>query len=251
MDPTKRFSDRVADYIKYRPGYPEALVDLLVREARLTPDSVVADVGSGTGILSQRFLEHGYAVIGVEPNDEMRRAAERLLNEFPRFTSVAGRAETTGLPDGAVHLVVAAQAFHWFDPDAARTEFTRILLENAPVAIIWNDRRTDSTPFLTQYEALLRKFCPEYDAVAGRHCNPDTLARFFAHAPMQEAVFDNTQPLDWEGLNGRLLSSSYVPASGPALERLLSGLRQAFDTHNDNGLVTFEYDTRVFYAPLT
>ena len=155
--PTERFTSRVETYIKYRPTYPAAVIDLLRSECGLTADAIVADVGSGTGILSELVLKNGNEVIGVEPNQAMRLAAEHLLSSYPRFRSVEGSAEASTLPAASVDLITAGQAFHWFDATAARREFARILKPNGSVALIWNDRQLDSTEFLRGYEALLRQ----------------------------------------------------------------------------------------------
>src|SRR5215211_465185 len=157
-DPTQRFTGRVESYARYRPSYPQAVLDLLAAECGLTSASVVADVGSGTGLLSELFLENSNRVLGIEPNEEMRAAGERLLRDYPRFTSVAGTAEATTLDDACVDFVAAGQAFHWFDPERARTEFARILEPTGWVVLIWNLRRKDATPFLAAYERLLETY---------------------------------------------------------------------------------------------
>ena len=167
-DPTQRFSSRVENYVRFRPGYPPAVLDVLRAECALTRDSVVADVGSGTGIFSEFLLGAGCTVLGVEPNDEMRRAAEGTLARQTRFRSVPGTAEATTLPERSVDLVTAAQAFHWFDRARTRAEFRRILKPRGWTALVWNDRQLDSTPFLRGYEALLQRFGTDYLAVLDR-----------------------------------------------------------------------------------
>ncbi|MDP8950409.1 MAG: class I SAM-dependent methyltransferase [Actinomycetota bacterium] len=157
-DPTQRFTNRVDHYVKYRPSYPRAALDLLKTECGLTSASLVADVGSGTGILSELFLENGNRVFGIEPNERMRETGERRLGRHPRFTSVAGTAEATTLDGDSVDFVVAGQAFHWFDPERARAEFSRILKPGGWVALVWNLRRKDATPFLAAYERLLEVY---------------------------------------------------------------------------------------------
>src|SRR3712207_3362726 len=164
-DPTRRFSNRVEDYIKYRPDYPRALVALLEDECGLTRESVVADVGSGTGILSELFLREGVRVYGVEPNREMREAGEELLAAYENFASVDGRAEATTLADDSVDFVTAGQAFHWFDTAAARREFRRILKDDGWAVLVWNDRRTEGTPLLAEYERLLLEYGTDYKEV--------------------------------------------------------------------------------------
>ncbi len=251
IDPTRRFSSRVADYIKYRPSYPPAVIDLLRAECGLTPSAMVADIGSGTGMLSRLLLATGATVYGVEPNDAMRAAAESLLQDQPRFVSVAATAEATTLPQQSVDLITAAQAFHWFDRDRTRREWRRILKPSGSVALIWNDRRSDATPFLRAYEDLLRRFGTDYEAVNHRNIDRDALRSFFGGA-LQEATFPNQQRFDFEGLKGRLLSSSYVPAADdPRAAPMLESLRAIFESFNRGGTVAIEYDTRVFYGRLT
>ncbi len=153
-DSKERFSNRVEDYVRYRPGYPRAVLDLLREECGFAPESVVADIGSGTGILTQMLLENGNVVYGVEPNAEMRAAGESLLQRYARFRSVAGSAEATTLPDASVDFVFVGQAFHWFEPKAARAEFERVLKPRGWVAVIWNERKKDATAFLREYETF-------------------------------------------------------------------------------------------------
>ncbi len=250
-DPTRRFSNRVEDYVRYRPGYPPEAIALLRRACGLTADAEVADVGSGTGIFSELLLEAGARVVGVEPNPDMRAAAEARLGGNPRFRSVDGRAEATGLDGASVDLVTSAQAFHWFDPAAARREFRRILRPGGSVALVWNDRSDDATPFLTDYDRLLTSYSSEYSEIQRRPRDRDRLAVFFGESGWNEATFANVQVLDWEGLRGRALSSSYVPPAGhPAHDGFVEELRRLFDRHHVDGQVTFVYDTRVFHGPL-
>jgi len=247
---TQRFSSRVDNYVRYRPSYPKAVTGLLRAECGLTSNAVVADIGSGTGKLTELLLESGWRVFGVEPNQEMREAGERLLNSNPRFTSVAATAEATTLPEKCADLVVAGQAFHWFDRERTRAEFLRILKPGGWVALIWNDRRTDATPFLAAYEELLREFATDYDQVNHRNIDAATLQHFFGAEPKLRR-FPYTQHFDFEGLKGRLLSSSYAPERGrPNHEAMLAGLKKLFEVHQMNGLVAFEYNTLVYYAPL-
>jgi SAM-dependent methyltransferase len=246
-----RFDDRVENYVAYRPKYPAGVIDFLRDELGLTAETVVADIGSGTGFLSELFLLNGNAVVGVEPNDKMRAAAERLLHGYPKFKSVKGTAEETTLDRASFGLVAAAQAFHWFDADAARVEFRRILKPSGWTALVWNMRRLDSTPFLHDYEKLLREFGTDYAQVNCEQVSEDRIAQFFA-GEFGSRRFDNFQSVDFEGLRGRLLSSSYVPLAGhPNYEPMLASLRRLFDSHEQDGRVTIEYDAKVYYGQLS
>jgi len=249
--PTRRFSSRVENYIKYRPGYPSAVVDTLVSECALTEKSIVADVGSGTGILSELFLKHGNPVFGIEPNREMREAGERLLKLYPNFTSVNGTAEATTLADRSVDFITAGQAFHWFDRSQARKESARILTPDAWVALIWNDRHIDTSPFLCAYEELLLRYGTDFEAVTHRNVDAATIAAFFAPQPATHQTFRNRQVFDFEGLKGRLLSSSYAPEPGhPNYPPMLDTLRAIFDKHQIDGQVEFTYTTVVYFGHL-
>src|SRR5215218_11175686 len=208
-DPTQRFTGRVESYARYRPSYPQAVLDLLAAECGLTSASVVADVGSGTGLLSELFLENGNRVFGIEPNEEMRAAGESLLRDYPRFTSVAGRAEATTLDDACVDFVTAGQAFHWFDPPRARREFARILRPGGWVVLAWNDRRTEGTSFLEDYERLLLEYGTDYREVSAKYTEESMLAALYGPSEMRTKSFDNEQVFDLDGLCGRLTSSSF------------------------------------------
>jgi SAM-dependent methyltransferase len=251
-DPTGRFTDRVDDYARYRPSYPSELLDLLREEMGLRPEHVVADVGSGTGILTELLLANGNRVFAVEPNRAMARAAEEKLGGDPRFRSVDGRAEATGLPSGEVDLAVAGQAFHWFDAARAGEEFRRILRPGGGAALVWNIRRVDTTPFLRDYEAFLRQWGTDYGEVSARYRDEAALRAFFGPGGYRTRRFDYRQGFDLAGLRGRLLSSSYTPAAGdPRREPMLLALAELFEVHQREGRVAFEYDTWVYYGRLT
>ena len=250
-DATQRFSSRVENYIKYRPGYPNEVVETLRNECGLTSDSIVADVGSGTGILTEMFLRNGNAVYGIEPNREMREAAERLLKDYPRFRSVAARAEETTLDDAGVDFITAGQAFHWFDREKTRREFARILKSQGWIALIWNERVTITTPFLVAYEQLLKDYSIDYEQVDHRRIDDDVIRDFFGSGQFRLKQFKNVQVFDYEGVKGRLLSSSYAPEEGsPNYEPMLAELERIFQTYRDEGRVVFEYVTQMYYGQL-
>lgn len=249
-DPTGRFSSRVEKYVRHRPSYPTEIVSLLKAECGLTRESVIADIASGTGIFTKLLLEHGNPVFGVEPNAEMRKAGEEFLAAYPRFTSIAGSAEATTLPARSVDMVTAAQAAHWFDRGKARHELIRILKPDGWTVLIWNERKTFSTPFLGDYEELLLTYGTDYREVRHERTTAE-IAAFFTPSPFQSRVFGMGQELDYAALEGRLLSSSYTPQpEHPTYEPMLRELRRIFDAHQVNGRVALEYYTRVYYGQL-
>ncbi len=249
-DSTRRFSSRVENYVRYRPAYPSAVLDLLKKECGLTAASVVADMASGTGIFTRMLLENGNRVYGVEPNADMRRAGEEFLRAYPQFTSVAGTAEATTLADHSVDLITAAQAAHWFDPERARSEFIRIGRPGGCTVLLWNERRTGSTPFLRAYEQLLVEHGTDYQDVRSERTTGQ-IETFFAPSRFQVRAFDYHQDFDYPALEGRLLSSSYTPQAGDAGHMpMVRELRRMFDEYQVNDRVTFEYDTRVYYGQL-
>jgi len=247
---TSRFSDRVANYARYRPGYPLAVVEALKSECGLSPSHTVADIASGTGIWTRMLLENGHPVFGVEPNAEMREAGERLSAAFPNFTSVGGTAETTTLPGQSVDFVTAAQAAHWFDRKTARGEFLRILKPEGWLVLLWNERITDSTKFLRDYEQLLLTYGTDYEEVRHER-TAAAVNEFFDPSPFQERVFEMRQEFDYAGVEGRLLSSSYAPGPAhPQHAAMLRDLRRIFELSSAEGRVAFEYKTRLYFGHL-
>jgi ubiquinone/menaquinone biosynthesis C-methylase UbiE len=247
-DPTQRFSDRVENYIKARPGYPPEVIATLAKECGLISHSQVADIASGTGIFTRLLLENGNPVFAVEPNAEMRSAAERLLADYPNFKSIAGTAESTTLPDHSVEFITAAQAAHWFDLPRTRREFIRILQPGGWVALLWNERLTSSTQFLRDYEQLLLTYAIDYKEV--RHEKTTAvIGSFFAPLPHQERMFSTRQEIDYAVLEQRLLSSSYAPlANHPNHAPMLRELKRIFESGQQDGRVRIEYQTRLYYA---
>jgi SAM-dependent methyltransferase len=247
-DATTRFSSRVENYVRYRPGYPHAILDLLRDKCGLTSTSYVADIGFGTGLFTRLLLENYSTVVGVEPNLEMRKAGETFLADFPRFHAIPGTAEVTTLPDHGVDLVTAAQAAHWFDHEKARREFQRILKPGGWVVLLWNERITDSTPFLIGYEKLLLQYGTDYAEIRHERTT-DVISEFFSPSPYEEQTFPMRQTFDLPGLEGRVFSSSYTPQPGdPNYQPLKRDLGELFHRCQTDGSVAFEYWTRVFYG---
>lgn len=246
-DPIERFSNRVENYVKYRPSYPAEVLDVFRNEMGLTPESVIADIGSGTGISTKLFLENGNTVYGVEPNAKMREAADEFLAAYPGFRSIDGTSSETTLGDASIDVVMAAQAFHWFDPVPTGREFRRILKPGGWVALMWNERQLDTTPFLVEYEKLLLKFANDYTKVRHDNINETTLGEFF-QGEFHTATFANKQVLDFEGIKGRVSSSSYMPSGkDPKHSTMVKELQTLFDKHAENDRISVFYDTNVFY----
>jgi len=247
-DPTQRFSDRVEDYIRYRPDYPLAILDLLEQKCGLTSDAVVADIGSGTGKLAELFLRHGNPVLGVEPNQAMRQAAESLLRQYPHFTSLDGRSEATPLADASVDFIIAGQAYHWFEPEPTLKEFARILKPDGWVVLVWNERDA-SSPFLADYEQMLSSLLPDYATVTHKRLDDSQLQDLLDLKSFQKATFSFKQTFDFSGLEGRTLSSSYSPQPGqPGHDELIAALAELFERHQQNGVLDFDYVTNVYFG---
>jgi len=250
LDPTERFSTRVENYVKYRPGYPPEVIITLQEECGLTPASLVADIGSGAGILSALFLENGNPAYAIEPNDEMRQAGERLLRNWPGFHSISGRAEATTLADRSVDFIVAGQAFHWFDLQKARLEFERILKSGGWVMLVWNEREIRITPFLEAYEMLLQRYSIDYPKVDHRQVDQAALSAFYGPGGYKTKTFRHQQ--DFDGIRGRLLSSSYSPEAGhPNHEPMLKELETIFLAHQVSGRVGFAYTSKMYFGKLS
>lgn len=248
--PTARFSDRVENYVRYRPGYPPEVIDLLRAECGLRPSHIVADIAFGTGLFTRLLLENGNSVFAVEPNTEMREAGIHQLEKYPRLAAVAGTAEETTLGSASVDFVTAAQAAHWFDLPRARAEFVRILKPGGWCVLIWNERETSSTPFLRDYEELLLTYAIDYKEVRHERTT-DMIPEFFAPLPCQQRVFSMQQRFDYQGLAGRLWSSSYAPLEGhPNYAPMMKELERIYRLHAENDTVAFVYKTRVYYGKL-
>jgi len=243
---TTRFANKVENYIKYRPHYPSAIIDYMKSENILMNNSIIADIGSGTGISSELFLKNGYGYIvyGIEPNKEMREAGERLLRDHKNFHSIDGTAEETALADRSIDIIIAGQAFHWFDAEKTRVEFKRILKPGGSVILMWNERKLSSTPFLKDYENMLLKFGTDYNEIRHENTDEKVFDKFFSDYKIK--YFDNEQVFDFNGVKGRLLSSSYIPAeTDPYYLPMLDNLKEIYDKHNIKGKVTIEYNTKI------
>jgi len=254
MENTERFTNRAEHYRKYRPGYPEAVTKLMKEACGLGHGARVADIGAGTGILTRRLLEAGFEVMAVEPNADMRRAAEEDLGRYPGFHAVAAPAEATGLADGAVEALTVAQAFHWFDHAKVGVEFRRILRPGGWMFIIRNHRQAEGSELARDFEALMKRMLGEgYVRAAHRDRGEGgrKIREFFPAGAVRLEEFDNPQTMDWTGVRGRMLSVSYAPAEGePGHEELIAGLEEIFKKHERGGVITFEQKTEVYFGRL-
>jgi SAM-dependent methyltransferase len=255
MNPTQRFSTRVEFYLRARPKYPKSLLTFFQTDLSLTRTQTIADIGSGTGFLTELFLANGNPVHAIEPNAEMRTAAESYLAQFPNFHSINATAEATTLPSASVDFVIAGQAFHWFDPIAAGKEFLRILKPAGTVALIWNERRLTDSSFAQAYDNLIKQFQTDPEVVKARSLigtDQTTLQAFFSPGICRTRTFDNPQKLDRQTLIDRIFSSSYMPLpDSPRHAEMLQAINAIFDLHQNNGTVTIPHDTELFFGRLS
>ena len=251
---TNRFSDRVDNYVKYRPHYPDEVIGHLLSEKILFPDAVIADIGSGTGISAELFLKNNCKVFGVEPNEPMRNAAENLLQKYLEkglFISVNAKAEEITLDDSSVDVIVCAQAFHWFNNEEFKKECKRILKPNGHIVLMWNDRRTDTTDFLKVYEDFLQMFAIDYKEVNHKNTQDNSVFEtFFGEGNYKEKSFYNFQDVDLIGLKGRVLSSSYMPNEGHQdFDHMIYCLKKIYNRYQEENKVRLDYDTKIYHGP--
>lgn len=247
---TTRFSNRVEDYVKYRPSYPLEIISFLQQKYRLSTDKLIADVGAGTGISSELFLKAGYQVLAVEPNKEMRQKAVELLSHHPKFSAVDGTAEQTNVDGNHIDAIISGQAFHWFDVPKAKVEFQRVLKTGGLVVLIWNERLTASE-FEQDYDCLLIKHARDYVKVDHRNIDDVSIGAFYCPYPFELKLFPNQQVFDFEGLKGRLLSSSYMPTKDDdGYQGMIDDLEALFALYNEEGKITINYDTKVYVGCL-
>lgn len=249
-DSTKRFSNRVENYIKYRPSYPEKLIQEFKKKQIISRDTVIADIGSGTGIFTELLLKTGCQVYAIEPNDKMRAAAERKLQKISNFTSVSGTAENTKLTNNSIDLITVAQAFHWFDLEKTKIEFKRILKEKGYITLVWNVRLL-KIDFQKEYNELLLQHCPEYVSVDHRRISEENIKKFFG-STIDYFSCENSQLFDLDGLIGRVLSSSYSPKENQEeYQPLVKDLGELFKKYEENGKVKFDYIIEMYYGHLS
>lgn len=247
----ERFTDTVENYLRYRPSYPQAILQLAIEQCGLNKQSVIADIGSGTGFSAKLFLENGNTVFGIEPNQAMRKAAKNYLSAYKNFHQIDGYAENTHLEEHCIDVIVVATAFHWFDIKKTKAEFQRILKPHGWVLLIWNVRDIEHSSLLQDYEQLILEYSKDYKNSPAQEFNKVAVEDFFSPHPMHQATFKNSQILDWEGFKGRLLSTSYsLRQDDPHYEEMLEQLKIIFERHQKNGQIEFLYQTKVYYGQL-
>lgn len=247
IDSKERFSNRVNNYLKYRPHYPEKIIEILQEKINLKKDWVIADIGSGTGFSSEIFLKNGNLVYGVEPNTEMRQAAEILLKQYEDFKSINGSAEKTNLENKSIDLIIAGQAFHWFNIHDTKIEFQRILKDRRYIVLFWNERKVNKNNFLIDYESILKKYGKDYEKIKHRDINEEVFIKFYGSNNYIQEILENYQYFDWPGLKGRLLSSSYIPLEGETgFTDMINELKLIYDKYKINDIIKFEYDTKIY-----
>lgn len=247
LDFKSRFSNRVENYVKYRPNYPNKIIDFLEVAIGFTKESIIADIGSGTGISTKLFLDNGNIVYGVEPNVDMRQAAEEYLDIYSNFHSIDACSENTKLESESVDIITVAQAFHWFDPKPTKEEFLRILKPNGVVVVLANMRKKSSNKFMNEYMEIVWKYGQKMNIKAAS----ETIPNFFRPNIIHKEVFYNPQIFDFNRLKGDLISYSYMPTEKDAeFEPMMVELKALFEKHNDNGTVIFQYETQVYYCKM-
>jgi ubiquinone/menaquinone biosynthesis C-methylase UbiE len=253
LSPTQRFSNRVNNYIKYRPGYPEGIIKYLKTKNVLKSDSIIADIGSGTGKLTEIFLKNGNLVYGIEPNKEMRKGGEKFLKKYKYFISIDGTAENTKISSNSINIVTAGQAFHWFDLKKTKNEFKRILKKDGYVVLVWNGRVIDTSKaysLMKDYEKILLEFGTDYQKVRQTAINKKTFKRFFKEK-YEVKKFPNHEIFDFKGLKGRLLSSSYIPiVQGKRYNLMIKNLKSIFNKYERNGIIKFDYICEVYIGKI-
>ena len=248
-DFTNRFTGRAFFYSTSRPSYPRRILDILRSEIDFDETYTIADIRSGTGLLSQIFLENGNRALAVEPNEAMRDFAEKSLRRFPRFLSVRGTAEHTGLETASVDLVVIGQALHWFNCEASSREFERILKTNGHVCIAYNDRNTEDS-FMKDYDYIIRKYAQNRASVPS--IDDAYLSRFFKDGKYSKFSLPNEQLLNLDGPLGRMTSASYMPSpsDGNRFALFREDAARLFETYEKLGRVKMPYDTTILLGKI-
>lgn len=247
-DPTKRFSDRVEDYVKYRPEYPNEILSFLSAKCGLSTSSVIADIGSGTGKSSRPFIENGNKIFCIEPNDPMRKAAEDIFGSKDNFHSIKGTAEQTFLADASVDFIIVGQAFHWFDIAACSDEFRRILRSDGTLILMWN-KRNDAYPLMADYNEFIKKYSTDYEKISLRRVDDEVYSNLFGKDGYRLQTFQNFQEFDFDGLKGRYESSSYAfKPEHSKYKEAIDDLGAIFTGCEVDGKIKMTYVTELYFG---
>lgn len=243
----EKFTGKSKIYDLYRPNYPNELVDNLIKRTSLLSTSRVADIGSGTGILTKQLLDQGLTVFAIEPNVEMREVAEEKLKAYETFFSINASAEATTVDSNSIDLITVAQAFHWFDAEQFKLECCRILKDSGEVALVWNSRDF-SHPLIQENEKLCSNYCLNFKGFSGGiEETPEVYAQFFKDGIYEVISFRNDVGCTLEGYIGRNLSSSFAPKKGEATyEPFIEALAQQFYQYEEDGKLRFPLLTKCY-----
>ena len=244
----ERFSGKAEIYKKFRPSYPKELFDYLYSQAGFRKESVIADIGAGTGIFTRLLLERGSTVYAVEPNGDMRGTAEQDLAEYKKLKLIDAPAEKTGLADASVDFITVAQAFHWFDRDLFKSECQRILKPGGKVVLVWNERDYESEIVKKDYD-IRKKYAADNKGIGRYGGFRHDYLNFFADGIYEYKTFNNDLQFDKESFTGRNLSASYAPREEKDPEKyqgLVRELGEFFDEYSVNGILNYPHYTQSF-----
>lgn len=251
LKPTERFSGRVEAYRRYRSPYPREIIPLLQERCGLTRHSTVADIGAGTGMLAEVFLENGNRVFAVEPNADMRVACEELVASYPQLTCIDGTAEETGLPTHSVDFVTVGRALHWFDQEKCRPEFARILREGGWVVLAGQGPHEQTEPVIRDFRTILKEHSIDFERLKHRYDIEAAVRRLFAGGDFQQAEFAATEEMTYEDLEGFMLSLSVTPQPDhPGFPAMQRALREYFTRHQSGGKLRMPMTSRIHFGHL-
>ena len=242
-----KFTGKAENYEKFRPSYPIEILNSFY-DYNLNQNSIIADIGSGTGKLTKIFLENGNIVYAVEPNDDMRNMAISTLNEYKNFISIKGSAEITTLQNKIIDFVTVGQAFHWFNPLKALDEFKRILKNNGVLALVWNNGKTSSA-FMQEYENILDNI-KNHNNKNHRDISDETIEKYYSK-DYKKLTVENIHELNFNEILGRVLSSSCSPKENTKeYYETRNLLKEIFNKYKQNDKIIIEYETVIYIGRL-
>jgi ubiquinone/menaquinone biosynthesis C-methylase UbiE len=244
---TERFSGRVQAYLAYRPRFPREIVPFLREHGALRSGAVIADVGAGTGMLAEIFLEAGHRVLAVEPNVEMLEACRVLAAQHPALEVVEGSAEATTLPDASVDLIAVGRAMHWFDWPRAHREFQRILKPGGWVLVATNGHRDSGAPVSNRLSEILRKWRTDSAEADTRRDFSDRLQEFLDTSSWQRTTLHHAMTVDFATLLGYAESLTAIPRPGErGYDGMVAELRAVFEEYQRDGMLVTPLACQLF-----